>query len=110
MQQREHVVIAEVRGEAVGSIFLVKATDKIAKLRLLRVDGKARGLGVGSALTDQCIRFAREKGYRSITLWTQSILVAARDIYQRAGFERVATVPHHSYVVDMVGVTWELKL
>jgi len=107
---REHCWIADIDGEPVGSIFLVKASDEVAKLRLLLVEKKARGLGVGRALTEQCVRFAREKGYRSITLWTQSILVAARDIYQRAGFVRAATEPHRSFGVDLVGETWELKL
>jgi len=107
---REHCWIAEVDGEPAGSVFLVRGSDKVAKLRLLIVDRKARGLGVGRALVEQCVRFAREAGYTSITLWTQSILLAARGIYRQAGFRRTAEEKHHSFGADLVGETWELKL
>jgi DNA-binding MarR family transcriptional regulator/GNAT superfamily N-acetyltransferase len=107
---REHCWIAEVDGEPVGSVFLVKVTDELAKLRLLLVEKKARGLGVGRALTEQCIRAAHERGFKKMTLWTQSILVAARGIYARAGFRLVAKEPHHSFGADLIGETWELEL
>jgi DNA-binding MarR family transcriptional regulator/GNAT superfamily N-acetyltransferase len=107
---REQCWIAEIDGEPVGSIFLVRAADDVAKIRLLLVEKKARGLGVGRALVEQCLRFAGDAGYSSITLWTQSILVAARGIYQRAGFQCVKEQKHHSFGVDLIGETWEREL
>jgi DNA-binding MarR family transcriptional regulator/GNAT superfamily N-acetyltransferase len=107
---REHCWIAEVDGERVGSIFLVNGGDGVAKLRLLGLEKKARGLGIGRALVEQCIRGARERGYRKMTLWTQSILLAARGIYQSTGFRKVAEKEHHSFGVDLVGETWEMDL
>ena len=107
---RERCWIADLDGAQVGSVFLVQHTDDVAKLRLLLVDPAGRGRGLGTRLVAECIAFAKACGYRKITLWTQSILVAARGIYQRAGFRRVAEEKHHSFGVDLVGETWELKL
>ena len=109
---RERCWVAEIDGRHVGHVFLVKHPEKpdTAKLRLLYVDPSARGLGLGHALVDDCVRFARQAGYRRITLWTQSILGAAHRIYQSAGFRLVSEEPHHSFGQDLKGQTWELEL
>ena len=107
---RERCWIADVDGAQVGSIFLVRHTDDVAKLRLLLVDPAGRGRGLGHRLVGECIAFARQCGYRKITLWTQSILVAARKIYQDAGFVLVATEPHRSFGQSLIGETWEREL
>jgi DNA-binding MarR family transcriptional regulator/N-acetylglutamate synthase-like GNAT family acetyltransferase len=108
--EREACWIAEVDGEPVGTIMLVDAGDRIAKLRLLLVEPHARGHGIGRKLVEECVRFAREAGYRRITLWTQSILTEARKIYQGSGFTKVAEKPHRDFGVDLVGETWEMGL
>jgi DNA-binding MarR family transcriptional regulator/GNAT superfamily N-acetyltransferase len=107
---RERCWIAELDGAQVGSVFLVRHTDDIAKLRLLLVDPAGRGQGLGQKLVAECVAFARQCGYRKITLWTQSILVGARRIYQDAGFVLVATEPHRSFGQSLIGETWEREL
>jgi DNA-binding MarR family transcriptional regulator/GNAT superfamily N-acetyltransferase len=107
---RERCWIADIDGAQVGSVFLVKHTDDVAKLRLLLVDPAGRGQQLGQRLVDECIAFAQACGYRRITLWTQSVLVAARKIYQDAGFVLVGSEPHRSFGQSLIGETWEREL
>ena len=108
--KRERCWIAEKDSERVGSVFLVRRSASVGQLRMLIVDPKARGLGIGHRLVTECLRFARQVGYRKVVLWTNDILHAARSIYEKAGFQRVKRERHKSYGHDLVGETWELRL
>ena len=107
---REAAWIAEADGQRVGSIMCVRKSDTVAQLRLLYVDPAARGLGIGSKLVEECLRFARAAGYTEMTLWTNSVLAEARRIYQRTGFTLTGEEAHHSFGADLVGQNWTRKL
>ena len=108
--KRERCWIAEQGGEPVGSVFLVGRSQTVAQLRLLLVEPQARGSGLGTRLVNECVRFARQAGYRKLMLWTQSELRAARRLYQAAGFRTVRKEKNHSFGKDLVSETWELQL
>ena len=102
--------IAELDGQKVGAVFVVRKSKTVAQLRMLILTPQARGLGLGARLTDECIAFARAKGYRKMILWTNSCLDAARQLYARRGFALVKSEPYFGFGHDLVGETWELRL
>ena len=106
----ERCWIAEWQGERVGSVFVVRQSKHVAKLRMLILTPQARGVGLGGLLTDECIAFARKKGYKKMVLWTNSCLTAARAIYVKRGFELVATEPYSGFGQNLVSETWALTL
>jgi DNA-binding MarR family transcriptional regulator/N-acetylglutamate synthase-like GNAT family acetyltransferase len=109
-RKRERCWIAERAGDNVGSVLLMQDTEEIARLRLLLVEPKARGLGIGARLVEEALRFAREARYRKVTLWTQSVLTAARRIYERMGFKLIQQESHDTFGKELIGETWALEL
>ncbi len=108
--QWERCWIAELGGQRVGSVFVMRKSATVAQLRMLIVKPQARGLGLGARLTDECIAFARAKGYRKMVLWTNSCLVAARALYEGKGFALTRSEPYRGFGHDLVGETWERRL
>ncbi|WP_442595467.1 GNAT family N-acetyltransferase [Neobacillus sp. D3-1R] len=108
--EKERCWIAEMDGEVVGSVFIVEESEKVAKLRLLLVDPKARGLGLGTRLVEECIDYSKKAGYEKIKLWTNSVLKEARHIYEKTGFKLIEEEKHHSFGHELVGEIWEMVL
>lgn len=108
--RRDGSFIAEIDGRIVGAVLVTRVSDEIAKLRLLHVESEMRGRGIGTRLVDECIRFARDRGHRTLTLWTNDVLVEARRLYERADFRLVAAEPHAMFGPALVGETWERTL
>jgi GNAT superfamily N-acetyltransferase len=108
--ERERCWFAEIDGRIAGTIFLVRQSDDVGQLRLMLVEPEARGKGIGTRLIQECLDFARHAGYSTVKLWTNSVLVDARRLYEKAGFRLVESEPYHSFGHDLVSEFWEIEL
>jgi GNAT superfamily N-acetyltransferase len=108
--KREHLWIVEQDGERIGSVMIVDAGEAVAQLRILLVEPKVRGQGIGKRLVDECLDFSKRAGYKKIKLWTQSTLLEARHLYEKAGFKLIEEKPHQSFGHNLVAQIWELPI